>query len=188
MVGIVLLFVPGSALAGKGEVNFFLGQKALDEDDWAPVEDQGEFGAEMSWAGPEWPVSIATDVLFSADEQDLIDPFFGGTATLTGATSELDVGVRKIWGTKAVRPYLGGGLAIVNAVVEFEEFGLSVDEEETGLGAWFGGGVFWRLGKKFNIGFSARWSGAEVDFGGVDVEAGGTHFGLLLGFGWPAKG
>jgi hypothetical protein len=51
---------------------------------------------------------------------------------------------------------------------------------------WAGGGVFWRLGRRFNLGGTVRWSDAQVTLFDNDVQAGGVTYGLLLGWGWPA--
>jgi hypothetical protein len=172
-----IVVVPSSSYAETtGNVNFVLGLKMLDEDDWAPVEDQGELGALISWGKEGWPVHIAIDILgTSATEENL---FF--LADVEGSTFELDVGVRKVWGKNIVRPFLGGGIALITA--EFEAFGIS--DDDNAVGGWIDGGVFWRLGERFNIGFEVRVSRAEVTIFGVDAEAGGEHFGLILGFGW----
>jgi hypothetical protein len=65
--------------------------------------------------------------------------------------------------------------------------GVTVSDDDMVVGAWVGGGVFWHLGRVFNIGFSARYSKATVTFFGIDGEGGGTHAGVLLGWGWPAS-
>ena len=165
----------------EGHVNFFLGVKTLDEDDWQPIEDQGALGAEISIGQDTWPIFIA------------IDPFFsGGTEEeagfdLTGATSELAIGVRKIWNVDNVHPYVGGGPSLLSGSFEVETpFGADFDDDDTTLGWWLGGGVFWRLGSRFNIGVAARFSRGEVTLFDVDVQAGGLQGGLLLGWGWPA--
>jgi len=61
-----VLTVPAHA-AGQGNVNFILGQKALDEDDWTPpdLDTQRESGVEVTWGGESWPIQIATDFLAS---------------------------------------------------------------------------------------------------------------------------
>ena len=46
------------------------------------------------------------------------------------------------------------------------------------------GGIFWRLGKRFNLGLEARFSAAQVKLSGRDVQAGGVSVGLILGWGW----
>jgi len=159
------------------DVNFILGNKTLDEDDWEPFEDQGELAVCASFGKVEWPVRIALDLTGSYD-----DTHFLGTE-VSGSTSEFDVGVRKIWKRNKTRPFLGGGLAFVTGRFEIG----SSDFDEDGVGAWIDGGAFWRLGKRFNIGVEARISRAEVSFGSVDVEAGGEHIGLILGFGSPTN-
>jgi hypothetical protein len=186
---LVLLFVlaPGDARAeAKGEANFVLGGKMLDEDDWEPTEEQREFGVELSWGAKDWPIFIATDLLGAVSNEDVFDPLLGNVE-LTARTRELAVGVRKIWEAGAARPYLGGGLALLWAEAEADtSFFGSGSEDGSGGGLWFGGGIYWRLGSRFNIGVAGRISRGEVDLGGVDVQAGGNHLGLILGWGWPA--
>ena len=63
---------------------------------------------------------------------------------------------------------------------------MSVTENDVSPGAWIGGGIFWRLGSRFNLGAAARISGAPVTLANEDVEAGGLSYGLILGWGWPA--
>ena len=104
-IGLVVLVTSTFMLSpahadGTGQVNFFVGQKSLDDDDWMPVEDQPEFGAVMSFGQVDWPVHIAVDVLGSATEEDI---FLGGNVTVTGMTFEIDAGVRKIWGRRSCR-------------------------------------------------------------------------------------
>ena len=173
------------AFAGDwtGNANFFLGQKSLDSDDWEPLENQGEFGAEVSWGKKAWPILIATDVLISGDSDEI-----SGNDVDAG-TAEIDLGVRKIWEVKTFRPYVGGGLALISASFEFDLPGTSatIDDDDSAVGAWVGGGAFWRVGSRFNIGGAIRYSTADVEFGGEDIDAGGLSVGLLLGWGWPAE-
>lgn len=184
-----LLSIPQARADATGEVNFFLGQKALSSSDWEPVETQGEFGAVMSFGQKDWPVSIAVDVLVSAAEKDATDPFLG-SYTFTGTTYEIDFGVRKVWGKKATRPYVGAGIGLIGGGAELKTGFASVDADDMGFGFWVDAGIFWRLGSHFNIGLDLRYSDAEVDldfgngFIAQDIDAGGFSYGLLLGFGW----
>jgi hypothetical protein len=161
----------------KGEVNFVLGKKMLDRNDWEPNEDQGEFGAEVTWGGSDWPIAFATDLVASSHGGDI--PGF----RIEAQTSELAFGVRKIWEAGPARPYVGGGIAKMDAQLELN----SALEDDTVLGGWVGAGIFWRLGPRFNIGLAGRVSRGKVTLFGAEIEAGGTHAGLLLGWGWPAK-
>ncbi|MGH9797451.1 MAG: hypothetical protein ACRD5D_04765 [Candidatus Polarisedimenticolia bacterium] len=171
------LWLPATPALADGDFNFFLGQKSLDEDDWAPAEEHGELGIEMSWGDRRSPIRVATDILLSSGSEE--DPF----VEFDVSTYEIAVGVRGVWKSGNARPFFGGGLAIVGATAEFSNFMGSVDDDGQGIGIWVGGGVFWRAGRSFNVGFSGRISAAEVEVFGVDTEAGGFHFGLLLGWG-----
>jgi hypothetical protein len=45
-------------------------------------------------------------------------------------------------------------------------------------------GIYWTLAEHLNIGFELRWSKADVSAYGIDVDAGGTHAGLFVGYHW----
>ncbi len=188
VLGLGLIAVSAASAAGStANVNFFLGNKSLDEDDWADIDQQPEFGALMSFGGSDWPVHVAVDVLGSTKEKtvfELSTEFGDLSGKLTGTTTEVDLGVRKVWALGKVRPFVGGGIAIINGEVKFEVGDVSISTDDTGTGAWVDGGVFWRLGKHFNIGVEARFSRAQISLEGIDVEAGGSHLGMILGFGW----
>ncbi len=62
--------------------------------------------------------------------------------------------------------------------------GVVVSEEDAAPGVWLGGGVFWRLGKHFNLGFDVRYSAADLVLFDRDVEAGGLQTGIVFGYGW----
>ena len=191
---LTLLVLTGTVSAGdpEGHLNFFIGQKSLDPDDWSPADDQPEFAVAMSFGRSDWPVFIALDVMRSAGEDDFLHPDFPilGTAKFSGATLEIAPGIRKIWNVGKVRPYVGGGMALMKASFEFDRF----FTDEFTLGPWLGGGVFWRLGRRFNLGFDVRWSSGVVDFvlsddddfplNAYGVNVGGLHAGVTAGFGW----
>jgi hypothetical protein len=160
----------------KGNVNFIIGGKGLDSD-WEPNEDQGEFGAEVTWGPADWPIAFATDILASSAGGDLLG------IEINDQSSELAFGVRKIWEAGRARPYIGGGIAKIDAQREAN----GVTNEDSTLGGWIGAGIFWRLGSRFNIGLAARVSRGEVTVATTKGEAGGSHAGLILGWGWPAQ-
>lgn len=172
-----------------GNVNVFLGAKALNQDDWSPAEDQDEIGIKLDLKNRAWPVSIAIDYLSANGEGTgvLIDPFLGAVnAKLESKTSELDVGVRKIWDQfPYVRPFIGGGISFASAEAKVTVPGVgSSSDSDNGVGVWIGGGVYWTLAEHFNIGLELMSSSAHVKIAGVGVDAGGGHFGLLAGYHW----
>lgn len=177
---ILFLAAPSVMAAATGNANFILGLKAMDEDDWGSLDSQGEFGAEVSFGRDHWPVLIAIDLLGSrAEDTDRGIDF-------EASTSELDLGVRKIWEFRRMRPYVGGGIALINAELRATDSGITIIEDDDDVGAWVGGGLFWRLRTRVNIGIAVRYSRAQVRLFGADAEAGGIHAGMLLGWGWPA--
>lgn len=179
LIGAILV-IAGSVCPSQAqmeyEVNFVLGEKMLDESDWEPLEGQAALAVCSTFGKADWPVMIALDLLVSADSMDVAG------IDLTAGTTEFDAGIRKIWKTKNARPFVGGGLSFLSGKLEIED--LSVDGD--GVGAWIDGGVFWRLGRRFNIGIEARVSRGEITISSFDVEAGGEQIGLILGFGSPS--
>ena len=177
--------VPAPASAQEsltGNVNLFLGGKALDEDDWAPVEDQGEAAIEFDFRPRPWPINMVLGIRKSSDDGTAFDPIFG-SADVEGETSEFNLGIRKIWEELPyIRPFIGGGLALVDAEYKASfSFG-SASDSDSALGLWLGGGVYWTVADHLNLGVDLRFSGADVTLFGVDGKAGGRHLGVLLGY------
>ena len=184
-VGLVLLFacsVVWSQDRFKANVSFLVGLKYLDKDDWGSLDNQLEYGLLSTFGRESWPVHIAVDYLRAEDRATEFGPFgiFSPIeVTAESKTNELDVGVRKIWRSGLFKPYVGGGLALVEAELETREF--SVDD--IGTGAWLNAGFF--LGRGHVVyGIEARVSRADVNLAGRDVEAGGEHYSMFLGVSW----
>jgi hypothetical protein len=172
----------------SGNVNLFLGAKFLDEDDWEPVDEHVEGGILVDFKQNWLPFSIAIDLLYSGNDQNIGIAVFGfGTfsAHVESRTTEVNLGIRKIWEkSETVRPFIGGGVAIINAELESKALGVSESDDDIGVGAWIDAGIYLTLKRRFNIGIDARWSRAEVDLFGVTGQAGGWHFGAMAGFHW----
>jgi opacity protein-like surface antigen len=183
MLAVILVLFVTNAYAQEstytGNVNFLLGQKSLESDDWSPLEDQFAFAVLVDFKQAHWPVSIALDFLGSYDEQTQLG------IKLEGTTSEFDAGVRKIWQVSggSIKPYIGGGIAFINAEIKAIDF-VTVSDDDNSVGYWLNGGIYWTLGLHFNLGVDLRYSDADVTIAGVDGEAGGSTAGLLLGYHW----
>ncbi len=170
---------PVQASDWTGNVNFSLGAKSLDEDDWSPLEEQGELGLEVDFRKQTWPVNISLALLASADQGTVLG------VDLTAATSELRFGAKKIWEpTQTMRPFFGGGLSVVSASLDANLLGLKVTDEDSSLGVWFDGGIYWTLNSCFNVGIKAGYSASEVTLFNADTNAGGGHIALMFGYHW----
>ncbi len=194
VIGLLCMFLlPSlSAVAGAGSVHVRGGASTLSEDA-EPAEDQTLFGLDFTFGGDDWPVLLAVDI--SSSSGDGSSTYYYGygygdvTVNIDLNITELDFGVKKIWDAKSLRPFVGGGLSVVDVEVEGDFDGFPFDDDDTKPGVWVNGGVVWRIGKGFEIGLDVRYSFSvvEFDFGDPEeeeLELSGVSAGLLLGWGW----
>ena len=193
LLSMPFLTVSTSLAAGDwtGNAGLTFGSKTLDEDDWEPMESQAEIGADVDFAKKSWPVHLAFAVLQSSDEDTFYAEFDDELirTKAKASTSELRFGVKKIWDQTAVmRPYIGGGLAIIDAELKtsvgsgFQ--GVSVKSDDQGFGLWVSGGIYWTLFKRLNLGFSVGYSKATLNLFDIDAESGGGHGAFCVGYHW----
>lgn len=172
---------------GEGTLDVFLGSKWLRVSDWQPVERQPEAGILLAFAQERAPVRFAIEILASHDSADTTDPI-SGPGRMTGSTIEYGVGIRKEWGRGLFRPRIASGGALVEARVERETQGSVFKRDRSGIGLWVAGGFAFRIARHFDLGLEIRYSKSTVELGRgfeqLQVEAGGLHAGLGVGFGW----
>lgn len=198
-VAIILIVVAASISApaeAGGNVNFNLGGRGLDEDYWGGAEDQGVFGVQVDFGPDKWPVSVALGMSVSAAENEEFVCLFCeahglevpglGTRTITSGVFEFSAGVLyRRRGERKTIPYVGGGLAFMGVGQEVSRGAFKIDDDDTTVGVYVNGGVYWRLGKAFNIGIDARVvTGTSVELFGRKGDANYGQFGLILGWGW----
>jgi len=180
-LGVVAACCAGAAEAG-GNANFVLGARGLDEDFWSPDEDQGVLGVTVDFGRRGWPIHLAAGTAASGAEEHV-----SGGGKFSVGIGELSFGVLKVWEPQGwtLRPYVGGGLAIVSASAELKD-GSRVEDDDTSAGVYAQGGVFWRIGPKFNIGLDLRvMGGTDITLFGASGDADYGQAGLVLGWGWP---
>ncbi|HET6372065.1 MAG TPA: outer membrane beta-barrel protein [Candidatus Polarisedimenticolia bacterium] len=186
-VGVVSLALLAAAAAPArageftGDINFVLGQKFLNDGDWEPVETQPGGIVEMTWGDSDWPISLATDIAYSSGSDNT------SSLDVDGSTAEFAIGVREIRNTGDFHYYVGLGFNMLRAEAKVKSSGSHDEDQDTGVGGWGGAGIFWRMGSRFNVGLSARYSRTEVTLFDENVQAGGFSYGLLVGWGWPAS-
>lgn len=181
------------AAAAEGNVNIILGPRAVNEDFWRPVDDHVAIGVVTDFGGRAAPVHLSIGLHRSEDEQIDFTTFFGlpfARVAARGELIELNVGVDKVWAKQSsvVRPYIGGGVAFVDAKIEDNESGLKGGDHSPGLYAR--AGILWATGGHsggllWNWGFDMRaLIGTEIEFAGISGNADYVQLGLLLGMGW----
>lgn len=170
------------AFAG-GNANFIFGTRSLSDDLWDPLDDQGVFGANVDFGKNGWPVNLEGGLYVSYDD----DEIFGVDVEAT--ITELSFGVNKTWSPhRNIHPYVGGGLTRVDAEIQVDLGGISASEDDSSIGLYGHGGVYWRIGSRFNIGGDIRIvRGTDINLAGLEGDADYEQFAILLGWGWPAR-
>ena len=216
----------GVAFAGTdvGSINFTLGRKSLTSD-WSPGPPRADstsrvgqpaLGIELTWGRQGWPAMVALDVLHSYDDgithvrQFFTIPAFDQRVRLS--TLEIGLGVRRAWTVLGFSPYLGAGGSWVRGKVLVEisdpnagQFGAplaSARSHESAFGFWAGGGIYRRLGPRFQVGLAGRYSKATLpetdlildDFTPPlaiarvrELDGGGRHINLVVGWSFPSR-
>ena len=107
----------------------------------------------------------------------------------TGTVSELSFGVTKVWETKGrVRPFIGGGVSFVKAEMQVDVPTGTATSSDDSIGFWVEGGVYWRLGRHFDLGFFGRaLMGTSITLFGENGDADYWQVGPMLGWSWPPK-
>ncbi len=214
----------GAAFAGTdvGSINFIIGRKNITGDtlfvgppSGVVADGQPALGVELTWGRQGWPALIALDVLHSYDDGVTRVPAFFTTPAydqrLRASTFEIGLGVRRAWTVLGLSPYLGAGGSLVrgNAVVEISDpnagqFGAltaSARGRASAFGYWAGGGIYRRLGPRFQLGLAGRYSKATlpasrliVESGSLptsasirEIDAGGLHINLVVGWSFPSR-
>ena len=169
-----------STYGWTGNVSGYMGHKSVDDDDWPDLDSQRSAGVISDFRKQSWPVSIAVDLIFAADDHN------NGTDEDTGGTMEMHLGARKVFTfeNSSFRPYVGGGLAIVTASLENENAGVTIKDDETAFGAWIGVGAYYAVTPHFNLGLDVRYSKAEVTLFDENRDAGGLNAGITAGYHW----
>lgn len=160
-----------------GNVNLFGGGKFLNCGDWAPADQQLEYGVEIDARRRFWPMNLALDVLYGTDSDS------SEGITFKSRILEFDAGLRKIFDQfpPPLRPYFGLGVAVTRAEASAAGYG---SDSGTGPGVWAQGGVYLTFAGHFNLGADFRVSQTWVDIAGATVDGGGLHIGLVSGYHW----
>jgi opacity protein-like surface antigen len=166
--------------AWTGNVSAYLGHKNVSDKDWPNLDSQGSIGVISDFKKESWPVSIAADLIVSGTENN------SGINKTTGGSAEIHLGVRKIFTlqSSSFKPYIGGGVALISAGLEKKTAGVTVDDDDSALGAWVGVGGYYAVTKNISLGLDVRYSNAEVTLFNEKRDTGGVNAGMTVGYHW----
>lgn len=172
------LALAGTPVLADGNVNFTLGSRTLDENDFEPVDTQTFIGAEVDFAISDWPINLAGGIYRSTKSDSI------GSADVEATITEVSFGAMKTWDVMGnMHPFVGGGLSMVQVEAEADAGGVSTSDDDTGTAFYAEGGVYWRLGSAMNLGAHGRFNrGSSHDIGGGDIDSDYFQIGVLAGF------
>jgi hypothetical protein len=191
---VILCLAVSPAIFGSGDVKFVIGQRFLD-DDWEPAEDQVVVGVDLNLGCEDCDLDFVVGVSLSNGDGSGFDP---GTGSFDqeGTIREFSFGVMKVWDRfSQARPFISGGASYIYGKSKLSIPGSgSISLHDTTVGIFVDGGVFWRVGERFNIGFDVRIVRArelEIHLSSIglpgetlEVNTDYEQLGLILGWGW----
>lgn len=163
-----------------GNVGGSVGSKQMDDQDWGALDSHGSIGFMLDVKKKPWPVSLTYDLILSGQVEE------SGSVKDEAYSLEHHFGVRKTFEfeSSSVRPYIGGGLALVSAGIKNTTATSSVDDDDSAVGAWVGTGMLVGITDGFDIGFDVRYSEADVTIFNRDIKAGGLRYALTASHRW----
>jgi hypothetical protein len=181
LLGLFFVCTPARGDDWTGNASLMLGGLSLKNSSWWPAEKQNVAGIQFDVGQADWPLNLAVNVLGGSGEGVIFAP--GGQTTVVSRTGELDLGARGIWApTKRLRPYLGGGVAFVNATMELDTAAGRSTYSDGGVGIWLDCGVYVTLRDAFNVGLDFRISGANIHLDGQDTSTNNGALSLIAGY------
>jgi hypothetical protein len=173
----------------------------------ASVDQAKEYGLNLDFGMKSWPVGIVVGVAKGSGDDSFSrtadvsllgnDGTVSGMGKLEVTTLEIRLGVNKAWEVMPnIRPYVAGGIAQIKAEGKIsarygeEVAGLGIGnsdswsdvQSDSAFGLWFSAGACWTVFNHLNLGIEAGYSRAKVTLGDADLEAGGIHYGMFLGY------
>src|SRR5262249_54456107 len=115
LFGLAVVLICTPAHAGSGNVNFAIGQRSLDQNDYQPVDQQPFLGVTADFQ-TKYPFNFAGGLYYS-HKQDSLDAVTDVSASITEAT----FGVLKSFDTHSnMHPFVGGGLGFVQVHAQID--------------------------------------------------------------------
>lgn len=171
-----------AGVAEAGSLRSTLGVRKLDHELWQPLETQGLLGIEGDIGLGASPVSVTLGASYSLDSQDV--SFVTETASLT----ELTAGFTLMPRHQRFKPYVGAGVAWVDAEYEVEIFGLTASVSDDSMGYYASAGAHVRLHQGLHLGLDARWTGGtDIQFFEDRFDADSISGALTLGWHWGER-
>lgn len=173
----------GGGWGGTGALLIGVRQLA-DDDNWDPVDSQFLLGGEFAFRprdsvlgfefGASWSIDTASDV--------------GGTGIdVTGTVYDFYLGPRLTFdlSDRKAHPYIGAGVAFINAEFEGELGGLSISDDDSTAAGYAHVGVLFEVSEAILLGLDGRATfGSDVTLFNVNGDVDSYQIAALIGLGW----
>ncbi len=161
--------------ATQSSMTILVGQRMLDEDDWAPLDEPTVFGVEFDSYGPYDPVGFEIGFSYAEDSGNV------SAVDVDSEIWELYAGPRKTFSLAEDRlhPYISAGASWSNA--ELQSGSGSIDDDA--LGFYLRAGVYYTIGDGFNLGLDYRkLLGADFEESGLKADGDFDQVSVGIGY------
>ena len=161
----------------SGHIGGFLGLKTMNSSDWPDIDKHFAMGVIFDIKKDSWPISVALDMMDTGSEYE------HGSAKDLSHTTEYHFGVRKIFMNQdpKIQPYIGAGVSFMYAELEYEVNNMTMTQDDSDVGSWFGAGMYYEYNPRFVLGLDVRYSHGEVILFDKERDAGGIYIGVTGG-------
>lgn len=155
-------------------ISLYVGQRDLDEDDHAPVDEQGTIGLEYSHESPASPLGFELGLMGSSDDDK------PGGVKVKGSTGELYGGLKLTFGDDVLRPYVGAGASWIRFKGEVAGTG---SDDDGSIAGYVHGGLAVHATDQLVFGLDLRaLFGSDITIFGVDTDADYEQLAVFAGF------
>lgn len=181
----IACFSVTDAGAWTGNLNILSGARLLNEDYWAPAEEQEIVGIQFNLKKDHWPVHFAIEYNQGSGNGMYYHNIWLQDVRVESDVLEVDIGVKKIWDNfPRMRPFFGLGGSFIKARMDItNNVGIKTDSEYT-LGTWMDVGIYWTIENSINLGFDIKFSNGNVVLYGINTDVGSVQSALLVGYHW----
>ncbi len=181
VVVVLVLLVGTSSVKAEpwqGHVGVTLGHQNLDASDWGEFDDLVGLGVRADVKKPDWPVSIA----LNTEAYGAVSEGLNNDDELGVLTNSL--GLQKYFGNNVVKPYLAGGITVVNVYHQQTRDGIEVKDDDSAVGGWASIGAIVDINSHLDIGIDVTYSETQLTVFNTEREIGGVKAELRVGFHW----
>ena len=156
----------------RRSIDVYVGQRNLDTNDWAPVDEHTAFGAIFVYEPTDLAFGIEAGIQHSeADPNNFLVPILG-TVDFRSEITEVYGGIHKsIRVASSIEPYIGAGLSFATVRFEGSGGGGSSSDDDTTSGVYIHAGVAFLPGPRLRVGVDVRTvMGTDVTLFGVPAD------------------